>query len=147
MTQSDVDRIFSGLAGQLGMPGLCPDQTGLCQLVFDQRHVVRIAVVPARSALVLDCSIGSRTVDADSACALLRANHLRGAEGDCLFSISPQGLANVHCIVGTESALSGNLLAAIENLLNEVERWEAHLLQGAAQAALRTPASLFMQTV
>lgn len=132
---------------QLGMPGLRPDSEGLCQLVFDQRHVVRLAVMPARAAVLLDCSIGSHAVDAGSACTLLRANHLRGAEGDCLFSVSPQGLANVHCIVGAQAALAGNLLAAIENLLNEVERWETRLVQGAAQTAPRTPASVFMQTV
>jgi len=129
------------------MPGLRPDPEGLCQLIFDQRHVVRIAVMSTRSVLMLDCSIGSHTVDAGSACALLRANHLRGAEGDCLFSLSPQGLANVHCTVGVESALAGNLLAAIENMLNEVDRWETRLVQGAAQATPRTPASVFMQTV
>lgn len=145
--QSEVDRIFASLAGQLGLPELRPDAEGLCQLVFDQRHVVRIAVMPARLVLVIDCSIGSRAVDAGSACALLRANYLRGAEGDCLFSVSPQGLANVHCTVGMEAALSGSLLATIENLLNEVERWEARLVQGATQAAPRAPASVFIQTV
>jgi len=129
------------------MPGLRPDAEGLCQLIFDQRHVVRIAVMPAREVLVIDCSIGSHAVDTSSACALLRANHLRGAEGDCLFSVSPQGLANVHCNVGIRSALAGGVSAAIESLLNEVERWETRLVQGAPPASPRTPASVFMQTV
>lgn len=143
MPTTDVDGIFADLGQRLGMPSLAPAADGSCQLVFDQRHLVRLAVVPAQRAVVAGCVIGQQAPSAACLRNLLRANHLRGGEGDCMFSLGPDGKAYAQCAVTFEACGGGGLLSAIEALLNQVEAWESRLTQGEAAADMR-PSVPFM---
>jgi len=146
MSMSDVDGIFADLGRRLGMPGL-KLANGSCQLVFDQRHLVRLAVLPAQDAVVAGCAIGRQAPSAAGVRQLLRANHLRGGEGDCVFSLDADGRAYAQCAVSFAACRAGGLLPALEALLNQVEAWEPRLAQGDAPDGGRTPPPFMVNTV
>lgn len=133
MDRSGLDALLLDLGNRLAVEGLCLDAAGCCQLAFDQRWLVTVALHPAGDRLVLHCPISTPgEFGAATLLAMLQGNFMGCATGGGSLAIAPDRRA---CIQ-QEIALAGNgpdgraLQQVLERLLAAAETWATRLQDG-----------------
>lgn len=147
-TDFSFARLLSEFGQVLGIAGLAPSAEGLCQLVFDGRHVVQIIHMGAREQVLLSCMLGDAGVDAAQAALMAKANFLQAGRGAVVCQ-SPDGKPHMQTALPLPECGAAALGAALEALLDQAERWGQRLASEAAPAAFantRDP-SIFLQSV
>lgn len=114
------------LGRQIGIPDLCLDNTGCCQLNFDSRWLVTLLHTTVTRFWTVSCflAVSGTAISADAQHAMLRANFMGGAgcAGGSL-SISPDGRPCLQYRLAGDETSGRVLLATIENLLDQAEVW------------------------
>ena len=142
MEQGALNASLSALGQLMGLPTLCFDDQGCCQLVFDERWLVTLVREDARARLYLHCPISppgaAERLDASVLQVMLQANFMgRGARGGTL-AIGQDQRACVQCeFPYAEAADERMLMSAIEQLLVSAENWAARLESSPAESARR----------
>lgn len=133
------DGCLSELGQRLGMPALRPDAAGCCQLLFDGRWLVTLALAPGGQHLWLHCPLTCAGPDlpADALALLLQGNFMGTGCGGGAFAIGPDGRVYLQQQIERQGA--GELHNRIEALLNMAETW-AQRLSTPSQAAPGRPA-------
>ena len=138
-------RIVSEFGSSLGMGGLQPSAEGVCQLVFDGRHVLRLISMGARGQVLLSCLLGPASADAGQAELMAKANFMQAGRGAVL-CVGPDGKPHIQLALPYVECAPGALMAAVEALLDQADRWNERLVREAAPAS-RLPAPMFFQSV
>ena len=108
------------------MPALAPGDDGVCQLVFDGRHVVTIVNFRARDHILLSCAVSSSGITAALAMLMASSNFMQAA-GGTVACMAPDGRLILQLGVPQADCQAAGLLSAIECLLDQVETWESNL--------------------
>lgn len=135
-------RIISELGQALGIPSLAA-RDGLCELAIDNHHRLQVIVVAARRQILLSCAIGPAGLPAQQMQLMAQANFMQ-AGGGAVLCLAPDGRPHVQIAVPYEHAGAGNLIAAIEALLAQVDTWEERLQRVDAPFRPTGPAGMFM---
>jgi len=144
MSDAIFARIISELGDYLGIPGLVPTDTGLCQLVFDKSQVVQLVYMGARNQVLLSCPLDIQQADAAQLALIARGNFMQAA-GGAVICVAPDGRAHAQLGMAFTDCDSQPLLAAIEGLLAEARRWEQLLREAATATTTRSHPGMFLQ--
>ncbi|MFA5489279.1 MAG: CesT family type III secretion system chaperone [Candidimonas sp.] len=125
MSERVLSILLSELGSLLGIESLCTDQDGLCQLVFDRRHVVHLMGHP-RGYLLISCRIAVQSGHPTPDAVFLRANYAQAA-GGIVLARTPEGHPCAQVAVELSSARAHDVLELLDKLIVEAERWERHL--------------------
>lgn len=126
MPSLSFSRLLSEVGQLLGIPTLAPSSEGVCQLAFDNRHLLQIVYVGGRGQILLSCPIGSNNITPEQAMLVARSNFMQAA-GGAVACAAPDGRLMLQFGVASDSCQASTLLSAIEVLLDEVETWEVRL--------------------
>ncbi len=135
------------LGRQIGIPDLCLDNTGCCQLTFDSRWLVILLHATANRFWTITCFLAASgtAISADAQHAMLRANFMgAGCAGGSL-SIAPDGRACLQYRLAGGETSGGILLAAIENLLDQAEIWSERIQRSEAPPTGPNPTHHWIQ--
>lgn len=130
MPNSSFAYLLSDVGQLLGMPALAPGDDGVCQLVFDSRHVVTIVNFRARGYILLSCAVSSSGITAAQAMLMASSNFMQAA-GGTVACTAPDGRLTLQLGVPQADCQATRLLSAIECLLDQVEIWESNLSRAA----------------
>lgn len=145
MSVSAFEGLVKEFGAALGMPNLAPAQaTGLCQLVFDGKHVMQLIHVAARGQVLLSCEMGDTPCGPQQAALMAQANFMQAGGGAVLCQGS-NGRAYVQMAIPLAECTASTMLAVSEALLDQADAWARKLNQDSAPPA-RTPA-FFLQSV
>ncbi|HSV46276.1 MAG TPA: type III secretion system chaperone [Ramlibacter sp.] len=154
MARPLADGLLSDLGQRLGMAGLCLDDAGCCQLLFDQRWLVTLLHLPAPGWLGLHCPVSAAgatdTLPRGTLLAMLQGSFVgRGAGGaGATLCVSPDQRAWLQQVVGIEGSSGERLEQAIEQLLVHAQAWSQRIESGGDDApASAAPAQWAMQRV
>lgn len=112
------------------MPALAPGNDGICQLVFDRKHLVSIVDVNARDHILVSCALGPSDMTAANAMLMARSNFMQAA-GGAVACTAPDGRLMLQLGVPQTGCQAARLISAIESLLDQVDMWESKLSRAA----------------
>lgn len=135
-------RLISELGQSLGIGGLAPSDEGICQLVFDGRHVVQLLHVGARDQVLLSCRLADHGIEARHAERMARANFLQAGRGVVL-CLAPDGRPHMQVALELAGCGAATLCAALEALVDQAERWN----DGTQRRAGPSDPAIFLQSV
>lgn len=148
MSDPTFERIVSEFGQSLGIAGLAPTAAGICQLVFDGRHVVQLVFMGARGQVLLSCALPEARNAAACAEIMAKANFMQAGRG-AVACLGPDGKAHMQAALPLSECGAVNLMGAVEALLNQADAWTDRLArEGAptsAAGAYRPP--MFLQSV
>lgn len=142
---SPFARLISELGQSLGIAGLAPSDDGLCQLVFDGRHVVQVVHVGARNQVLLSCRLADHGIDARQAERMARANFLQAGRGVVL-CLAPDGRPYMQVAMDLAGCSAATLYPVLEALLDQAERWSQASAADRPSGGPPDPA-IFLQSV
>lgn len=119
---STFTRLLSELGQILGIAPLAPS-LGVCQLVFDGRHVVHLMHAGARDLVLLSCSLDGQGMDGSHALRMARADFLQAGNGGVILCVAPDGRPCMQLALALRDCSASDLETALESLLNQAERW------------------------
>lgn len=146
------DSLFSDVLAELGevleISDLTPSDDGVCQLVFDAKHVVQLINIHARGQLLLSCQVGLGKADPQHILLMIQANFMQAGSG-AIICIGPDERSYLQFGMPLlASTTASDVLCAIELLLNQVEAWDARLSQDAHAGVTPRPSlEHWMQSV
>jgi len=140
---SPFARLLADLGRSLGIDGLAPTQDGICQLVFDGRHVVQLVHLAARDRVLISCRLADHGIDGRQADRMARANFLQAGHGAVLCA-APDGLPHMQAALELDGCTAAILGPVLESLLDQAESWNQAQAAGAPDT--RDPA-VFLQSV
>ena len=135
------------LGQQIGIPNLCLDSAGYCQLAFDSRWLVTLLHASATQLWTISCFLAAsgKVISVDAQLAMLRANFIGAGCAGGIMSIAPDGRPCLqYRLVGGETS-GGILLAAIENLLDQAEIWSERVQRGESPPTRSNPTHRWIQ--
>lgn len=135
-----LDAVLLALGKRMGLPGLCLDAHGCCQLEFQGRWVVTLVLHPHHDRLVLHCPISTAgEIPPDILLTMLQGNFMGCAVGGGSLAVGPDRRACVQqelpLVVLREEAVQ----QAIDRLLTAAQTWSTRL-QGEAPRLRPGPA-------
>ncbi|MDQ8030957.1 Tir chaperone family protein [Bordetella genomosp. 1] len=145
MPDPTLARIVSEFGASLGMDGLQPSSEGVCQLVFDGRHVLRLIGMGARGQLLLSCLLAGERAETVQAELMAKANFMQAGRG-VVFSVGPDGRAHAQLALPYIECTPALVLQSVEALLDQADRWNERVAREAVPAP-RMPAPMFFQSV
>ncbi|HET8597397.1 MAG TPA: type III secretion system chaperone [Castellaniella sp.] len=140
---SPFARLIADLGRTLGIDALAPSQDGICQLVFDGRHVVQLVHLGARGRVLISCRLADHGIDARQADRMARANFLQAGHGAVLCA-APDGRPHMQVALELDGCTAAVLGPALESLLDQAESWNQ--APAADAPDMRDPA-VFLQSV
>lgn len=126
VSSSSFLNLLSEVGRMLGIPALAPSNDGVCQLAFDNRHLLQIVYVRPRNQILLSCPVGPSKITAEQA-LLAASNNFMQAAGGAVACASPDGRLVLQLGINEGSCQANVLVSAIESLLDQVEAWEVKL--------------------
>lgn len=142
---SPFARLISDLGQILGIAGLAPSDEGICQMVFDGRHVVQAMHLPGNGLVLLSCRLSDHGVDAAQAERMARANFLQAGRGVVL-CIGPDGRPCMQVAVDLSGCTADTLSRLLESLLDQAENWSWDAAPAKSSGGRPDP-SFFLQSV
>ena len=120
------------LGRQIGIPDLCMDNAGCCQLTFDSRWLVTLLHSSTNGFWTITCFLATSgtAISADAQHAMLRANFMGAGCAGGNLSIAPDGRPCLQYRLAGNDTSGGILLAAIEKLLDQAEIWSERVQRG-----------------
>ena len=142
MEKAVLDDSLSALGRLMGLPALCFDGQGCCQLVFDERWLVTLVRQDARARLYLHCPISppgvAERLDASVLQVMLQGNFMGRGAGGATLAIGQDRRACVQCeFPYAEAADERMLMSGIEHLLASAETWAARLERSPVESTTR----------
>lgn len=139
-SDGSAESVITALGAIIGIPNLVADNNGCCRLLFDANHLVEIRCASSQERWVLACTMSDQRLDTAALQLLMRGNHMGAGFGGGWVGINEQDRMVLHLPMPMAQASTGNLLQAIELLLNHVDRWERRLTDAApVRTAVRQP--------
>ncbi|MHA3904765.1 CesT family type III secretion system chaperone [Castellaniella sp. WN] len=142
---SSFIRLIAELGHDLGIAGLAPSDEGICQLVFDGRHVVQMMHLQARDLVLVSCRLADHGIDAGQAERMARANFMQAGHGVVL-CVDPEGRPCMQAALGPAGCTAAALCALLESLLDQAEAWPGAQDRATGASGVRDP-SVFLQSV
>lgn len=139
-------RLISELGQSLGIAALAPSDEGICQLVFDGRHVVQVLHAGARDQVLLSCRLADHGIDALQADRMVRANFLQAGRGVVL-CLAPDGRPYMQVAIELAGCSAATLCPALEALLDQAERWSQGMAGADSPGARPIDPAVFLQSV
>ncbi|SAI25037.1 Tir chaperone protein (CesT) [Bordetella ansorpii] len=141
-------RIVSEFGASLGIAGLAPTAEGICQLVFDQRHVVQLIHMGARGQVLISCALPEARDAGACAELMARANFMQAGRG-AVACLDPKGKAHMQVALPLVECGAASLLGALEALLDQADAWVERLSREASRSTMPSAfhPALFMQSV
>ena len=143
MSGDRVQLALTVLGERLGLPGLALSASGMCRLVFEQRWVVTLVHDAALRRIVLHCPLCSASqaeaLSAATLRGLLQAGFMGQECGGGHLVLAPDGAVCLQAVVAASEAAEV-LPQALEELLNQVERWGGRLQAGDRPPVAAPPA-------
>ena len=126
MSSSSFLNLVSEVGLLLGIPALSPGNDDVCQLAFDNRHLLQIVYVRARNQILLSCPVGPSKITAEQA-LLAASNNFMQAAGGAVACATPDGRLVLQVGMSEKFCQASTLVSTIESLLDQVEAWEVKL--------------------
>lgn len=128
MADAVLDELLAQFGPLVGMPGLRADDRGVCHLLIDGCHLVRIVRHP-RGYLLWSCAVGDGELDPHRAAQLLQANFGQAAGGIVLCQ-GPDRRACLQFAQSLKDLQANEMGVALDALMAEADRWRQNLLGG-----------------
>ncbi len=136
MGRSQADACILELGERLGMPGLRLDAAGCCQLLFDARWLMTLAMEPDGSHVWLHCPCAAAhatdSMPAATLVTLLKANFMGHGAGGATLAAGADGRVYLQRQVRLSDSGASGLCAAIEQVLDLTEKWAERISHGNA---------------
>lgn len=133
MSAARAQAALALLGERLGLKGLRLDDSGACQLMFEQRWLVTLVHDAALRRIVLHCPLctapQAATLSLATLRALLQANFMGQGCGGGQLALAPDGQIGLQSAVALSDADEA-LAPALETLLDQAERWSPRLQAG-----------------
>lgn len=135
-----LEAVLLALGKQLGLPGLCLDAHGCCQLEFQGGWVVTLVLHPHQDRLVLHCPISTAgEILPEIQLAMLQGNFMGCAVGGGSLAVGPDRRACIQQELPLVALSVAAVQQAIDRLLAAAQAWSKRL-QGVAPRARPGPA-------
>ncbi|HZY20482.1 MAG TPA: type III secretion system chaperone [Ramlibacter sp.] len=139
MTLRQAEACLRDFGERLGMPGLRLDDQGCCQLLFDQRWLLTLALEPGGAGLWLQCPVTlpgqAEALGGAALMSLLRASFLGGATGGVGSGAAAGPDGRIYLQRPVPLADGAALHHAVERMLDLAETWSERLAGGPHSAA------------
>lgn len=128
MARAAADELLSDLGRRMGLPALCLNASGVCQLLFDQRWLVTLVHAPQAACLGLQCPVTApgSPLGEGGLLAMLQASFLGAGAGGATLCVGPDQRGYLQRFLPLPASPE-ELEQALEQLLNQAEAWSERL--------------------